>query len=215
MKKLFTAIRKRDYELVKDIINKKPELVNCTAKQPPKKDDGQSLLQVALKTGNFHIADFLIDNGANLNFMEVEGCNEWKMPVLHDAIRAAIMNSRYLEDNFDGTWKIAHSKQESKYAYKILEKIIDLGAEVKCYDSYDNSTIGRAILDARQILPTVNHSDSSWVDFRPLNDELIEDLKAIFDLLIKNGGDVDEIDPKLEMTYREYCQMEPVYQFIK
>ncbi|MCT4595158.1 MAG: ankyrin repeat domain-containing protein [Anaeromicrobium sp.] len=39
---------------------------------PPKKDDGQSPLQVALKTGNFQIADFLIDNGANLNFMEVD-----------------------------------------------------------------------------------------------------------------------------------------------
>lgn len=46
MKKLFKAIRAQDYELVKQIIEAKPELVNCTAKQPPKKDDGQSPLQV-------------------------------------------------------------------------------------------------------------------------------------------------------------------------
>lgn len=38
-----------------------PDLVNCVAKQPPKKDDGQSSLQVALKTGAFDIADYLID----------------------------------------------------------------------------------------------------------------------------------------------------------
>lgn len=44
MKKLFTAIRKKDNETVKALIEKKPELVNCTAKQPPKKDDGQSPL---------------------------------------------------------------------------------------------------------------------------------------------------------------------------
>ena len=47
-------------------VTKKPELVNCVAKQPPKKDDGQSPLQVALKTGNFEIAKYLIDMGADL-----------------------------------------------------------------------------------------------------------------------------------------------------
>ena len=48
MKKLFKAIRNGDFNEVKEIITKKPELVNCVAKQPPKKDDGQSPLQVAL-----------------------------------------------------------------------------------------------------------------------------------------------------------------------
>ena len=42
MKKLFTAIRASDFEMVRQIIEKKPELVNCVAKKPPKKDDGQS-----------------------------------------------------------------------------------------------------------------------------------------------------------------------------
>ena len=58
MKKLFLAIRHNDLQQVKDIISKKPDLVHCTAKQPPKKDDGQSPLQVALKTGNFDIARY-------------------------------------------------------------------------------------------------------------------------------------------------------------
>ena len=38
MKKLFTAIRKSDLEEVKRIIDKDISLVNCVAKQPPKKD---------------------------------------------------------------------------------------------------------------------------------------------------------------------------------
>ena len=42
MKKLFVAIRNSDLDTVKQLIEKKPELVNCVAKQPPKKDDGQS-----------------------------------------------------------------------------------------------------------------------------------------------------------------------------
>ena len=35
MKKLFTAIRASDFEMVRQIIEKKPELVNCVAKKPP------------------------------------------------------------------------------------------------------------------------------------------------------------------------------------
>lgn len=69
MKKLFNAIRKSDIAEVKNIISNKPDLVNCIAKQPPKKDDGQSPLQVALKTGNFEIAEYLIDMGADLNYV--------------------------------------------------------------------------------------------------------------------------------------------------
>lgn len=74
MKKLFKAIRDRNFEQVKLLINSKPDLVNCTAKQPPKKDDGQSPLQVALKTGAFDIAEYFIDNGADINFMEDPSC---------------------------------------------------------------------------------------------------------------------------------------------
>ena len=70
MKKLFTAIRQKDFEAVKALLDKKPELIACTAKQPPKKDDGQSPLQVALKTGSFDVADYLLDLGADVNFIE-------------------------------------------------------------------------------------------------------------------------------------------------
>ena len=49
MKKLFTAIRKGDIDTVKDLIEKDNSLVFCVAKQPPKSDDGQSTLQVAIR----------------------------------------------------------------------------------------------------------------------------------------------------------------------
>lgn len=61
MKKIFKAIRDKDFDLVRTLIENKEELVNCVAKQPPKKDDGQSPLQVALKTGALDIAEYLID----------------------------------------------------------------------------------------------------------------------------------------------------------
>ena len=96
MRKLFNAIRKDDFETVKQLLEKKPELIACTAKQPPKKDDGQSPLQAALKTGRFNIVEYLLDLGADINFMEDDTCcNEWRAPVIHDAINAAVMSSRW------------------------------------------------------------------------------------------------------------------------
>ncbi len=66
MKKLFKAIRQENLEEVKAIIEKKPELVNCVATPPPKKDNGQSPLQVACKISAMEIIDYLIEKGTNV-----------------------------------------------------------------------------------------------------------------------------------------------------
>lgn len=55
---------------MRQLLLRRPELANCAAKQPPKKDDGQSPLQVALKTCNFEVAQLLLDAGADVNFIE-------------------------------------------------------------------------------------------------------------------------------------------------
>jgi len=108
MKKLFTAIRQKNLDEVVAMITKNPSLVNCTAKQPPKKDDGQSPLQVAIKTENFDAAKFLINSGANVNYIERESINEWKAPVIHDVICAMIYQVRVgifipADDSFNTT----------------------------------------------------------------------------------------------------------------
>ena len=132
MKKLFKAIRNGDFNEVKEIITKKPELVNCVAKQPPKKDDGQSPLQVALKTGNFEIAKYLIEMGADLNFMEDESCcNEWRTPVIHDAITAAVMCSRWNTNSKYMGFKLFSTKERADDAFNTLSLTIKNGADVR------------------------------------------------------------------------------------
>lgn len=112
MKKLFQAIRQNDINTVRELLLKNPALIACTAKQPPKKDDGQSPLRVALKTGNFDIAEYLLDAGADVNFMEADTCcNEWRTPVLHDAINAAIMNSRWNTNSSAGGIQVFHKRK--------------------------------------------------------------------------------------------------------
>ena len=86
MKKLFVLIRQGNLEEVKNIIEKRPDLLNCIAGPQPKKDHGQSLLQVAFKTGKLDIADYLIEKGIDVDFMEAEDDDPGlRVPVLFDA----------------------------------------------------------------------------------------------------------------------------------
>lgn len=190
MKRLFKAIRNGDFRVVKEIITKKPELVNCVAKQPPKKDDGQSPLQVALKTGNFEIAKYLIDMNADLNFIEDESCcNEWRTPVIHDAITAAVMCSRWnTNDKYMG-FKVYSTKERADEAFDTLCLMIEKGADVNGIDSYGNSGIWRFCLQSNQILPSLNYVDHVESDDRLFTDEIHEDLRRILVALKEAGVD--------------------------
>ena len=195
MKKLFTAIRKGDLKTVEALLSKDPALISCTAKQPPKKDAGQSPLQVAIKTGQLEIADFLLDRGADVNFMEAEGCaSPWRMPVLQDAITAAILCSRWNTVGPGGSIEVFSTQAQADRAYGLLDRIIGLGADIACRDSFGNTCLERAILSAAQILPGFNHSTKEIMNDRILTPELRSDLTRIFTLLFDAGADRNALD---------------------
>ena len=171
MKVFFKAIRDYDLEKVKDYVNKKPELVNCVAKAPPKKDDGQSPLQVAFKTANFEIAEFLISKGADVNYIETESINNWRIPVLHDAIRACVFNSRYsilnyrkTDDGFENIYEIETTKEEFTEALNGLKKLIEYGVNVNAEDSSGNDAFCRLITDIDQITDKKRHTQELTED---------------------------------------------------
>src|SRR5687767_13428302 len=99
IKIFFKAVSDGDISQVSQLLDKNLEYLNVCNVAPPKKDDGQSALQVAFKTGNFEVAKLLIDKGADVNFIETSEINEWTAPVLHDCIRATIFNSYTLQRN--------------------------------------------------------------------------------------------------------------------
>lgn len=217
MKKLFQAIRQGDAAAVQELLEKKPELIACTAKQPPKKDDGQSPLQVALKTNHLEIAEYLLDLGADVNFMEAEDCaSGWRAPVLHDAINAAVMNSRWNVNSqtMYGGMKVFHTKEEADRAYLILNRMLDLGADTGGVDSYGNSCVWRLCLQARQILPIYDHNTRAVGTDRILTPELREDLTRIFTLLHDRGMDLDYTKPGDPITVRGLYKNEPIVQFL-
>ncbi len=206
MKKLFAAIRASDLGMVRQIIEKKPELVNCVAKKPPKKDDGQSPLQVALKTGNTAIAHYLLDMGADVNFIEDEACcNAWRTPVLHDAINCAVMSCRWSADDKDMGFREFSTKERSVDALGVLKKMIDMGADVNALDSYGNSGLNRFALQAKQILPSYNYAEHREGKDRIFTEELHEDLRSVLQALRDAGADGSYKAPNLGCSVREFC----------
>ncbi len=204
MKKLFNAIRSESFDEVKKIIDSKPDLVNCIAKQPPKKDDGQSPLQVALKAGAFDICYYLIDKSADLNFMEDESsCNEWRSPVVHDAINAAVMCSRW--NSYDSNKLTVFSTAEkADRAFSVLKRMLDLGADLNKVDSYGNSGVWRFCLQANQILPTYNYNTQVEGTNRLFTPELQSDLSRILKTLCDYGADLNYVRPKIGKTVKEH-----------
>ena len=209
MKKLFTAIQKNDIETAKSLLDKTPDLISCTLKGAPKKYDGQSPLQVALKASNTEIVELLLTYKPNVNFIEDESCaNPWRAPVIHDAINRAIMYSRWNVNRPDGL-EVFNDERTADEAFAVLKRIIDMGANVNAKDSFGNACIDRACLQARQILPTRGCTD------RILTPEIRSDISRIFKLLVENGADMGYIAPNaFGKTYKEQYENETVGEFI-
>lgn len=204
MKKLFTAIRKGDLETVKALIEKKPELINTIATAPPKSDAGESLLQVALKTGHLEIADYLINKDANVNFIESEACGSpWRAPVVHDAINAAIMNCRWNTYSSEFGLTLFSTKEKCDFAHSILRKMLERGSDVNAIDSLGNTGIWRAVIQASQIIPRMDPVTMELSNDRLFTPELEEDLRRVFSLLLKHGADLSYVRPDLGLTVLE------------
>lgn len=206
MRKLFKAIRNGDMDEVRKILDRKPALANCTARQPPKKDDGQSPLQVALKTGNPAIAEYLIDMGADVNFIEdASCCNAWRAPVIHDAVNCAVMSCRWNTNDSLLGFRVFSTRERAEEALAVLKRMLDLGADINALDSYGNSGLNRFALQAKQILPSYNYAEHQERTDRLFTRELHEDLRRVLQALKEAGADASYTAPNLGYTVREFC----------
>ena len=181
MKKLFVLLRQGNLEEIKKIITAKPELLNCVAGPQPKKDHGQSLLQVALKSGNFDIADYLIDQGIDVDFMEAEDDDPGlRAPVLFDAITATI--DSLCINQFATQQEVGRKLDRSDRALGLMKKIVAKGAEVNKRSSNGLSALNWSLHHAEQIM--------KGPSLYPFSQEKVrEQLECILDLLIENGAD--------------------------
>ncbi|SFQ73255.1 ankyrin repeat domain-containing protein [Flavobacterium akiainvivens] len=173
IKTLFLAIRHNDSKAVTNLLAAQPALVNATAKAPPKKDDGQSPLQVAFKIGDFSIAEILIHHGADVNFMDVSAVNAWNTPVLHDCIKAVLFQVQTMRKD----------TAAFERGFATLQLMLNKGADPNGVDSYGNNCLLRAFLDARQMIDHPNFDTGS---------QTLHQARRVFKALLDAGADVNK-----------------------
>ncbi len=185
----FRAVTEGDAGKVAELIASDKAYLTVCSFAPPKKNDGQSGLQVAFKTGSFEIAGLLIEKGADVNFMETSAINEWTAPVLHDCIRAMIFNTYTLQKNED----------RFNQAYFLFQQMLERKADPNAVDSFGNNCLHRAILDAQQMI-SHPHADLS-------DGVLLHQLRKVFKALISAGADIhrhDDRRPEAESLIKNF-----------
>lgn len=171
MQKLFVVIRQGKLDEVERILSKHPEAVNEVSGPKPKKDHGQSPLQVAFKTGRLEIADYLMDHGADINFMEAPDEDPgMRAPVLFDAISCVIDSLCYKAFDI------------SENAMLRLERMLREGADVNKKASNRMNAVGWTIWRAEFIItsPSVYAASQEMVR---------KQTTRILDLLQEYGAD--------------------------
>jgi len=174
MKKLFKAIRQGDLDEVKAILEKNPEAVSSVASPPPKKDIGQSPLQVAVKIGEFDIACYLMEQGADVNFMEeeAEGVTT-RMPILHDAIRTTFQSLCYRDED------------SSAKGLELMRELLKRGADPNKKASNTFAALDECVSSANYILD----KQTAYPDVQEIAEKR---LAEALDLLLEYGADFKE-----------------------
>lgn len=177
MNKLFKDIRHSDIEAVRTAISKSITVVNEVYNaKAPKKDIGQSPLQVAIKCGEFEIIELLLENGADSDFMEDPALvppHSVCMSVLHDAIIGAFSALCYKQ-----------YRNSEKYM-NLIKTLLEDGANPNRKTSSEVLPIGTAVNQAEMIL----ERKSAYPDIQEITKKR---LFEVLDLLIQYGADKEE-----------------------
>lgn len=216
MQKTFQLLRRGDLEGVRQILDKKPEEVNAVSGDKPKRDQGQSLLQVAIKSGHLDIADLLIDRGADLNFIEEPTeLNPFCQPVLQTAGGRAVFDCRRMIKRWNGQYEMYSSKEKADQSFKVFKKMLELGADISQKDSHGGTLLQNILRETKEVLPSYYWKTKETSDNILITDELRHDLNRIYDLLIRYGVTSEEISAYHKIPLKELYQNSPTMEFLK
>lgn len=197
MQAIFTEVAKGDIDAVRTRLDKRPDLLAVTATGSPKKFTGKSLLMAAFAAWQFEMAEFLLERGAHPDFMETVNPYGDNRPLIHEAVKAAVFNTRWSGCTMVGVDldedTARRKQQQADTAWSALQALLDAGADATATSSSGISALGRAMLDAAQVLPLHDHGDPTFVP-EPVRDDVVEDLDRILAALIEHGADPYALD---------------------
>ena len=215
MQKTFQLLRRGDIEAVRQILDRKPEEVNAVSGDKPKRDQGQSLLQVAIKSGYLDIADLLIDRGADLNFIEEPTeLNPFCQPVIQTAGGRAVFDCRRMIKRWNGQYQLYSSKEKADQSFKVFKKMLELGADISQKDSHSGTLLQTILIETKEVLPSYYWKTKETSDNVLITDELRHDLNRIYDLLIRYGVTSEEISAYHKIPLKELYQNSPTMEFL-
>jgi ankyrin repeat protein len=129
IKIFFKAVSDGDLKKVSELLDNNPEYLTICNVAPPKKDDGQSGLQVAFKTGRFENARLLIEKGADTNFMLSKNADPRASDSYgNNCLHRALMDARQMLDNPSTDFTDNILIQQLQSVFKVL---IKAGADTK------------------------------------------------------------------------------------
>ena len=187
MKKLFTCIRQGKVDEVAAILDRKPDLISCLAKAPPKKDDGQSPLMVAIKSDNLEVAHLLLDRGADVNFADAVnpyGIN-FSAPIWYHAVGQSFLRARHT---------VGPGPERSKGYFLLLRRLLDMGMDPNQKTSTGLNAWQYALNAYDQFV--YGTIPSYYVEeTKAGNRQLREMLKAVLDELLAYGANIHDFKP--------------------
>ena len=191
MKKLFTSIRQGKLDEVASILDKNPDLISCLAKAPPKKDDGQSPLMVAIKSDNLEVAHLLLDRGADVNFRDAPSRpHSGSAPIWYNAVGQCFLRASHT---------VGPGIERTKQFFQLLCRLLDLGMDPnqKFINDRMSLTAWQYALDRYEYFAHDTLNEYPLTQQRELqeNRQLREMLKAVLDELLAHGADIHDFEP--------------------
>ena len=190
MRKLFQTINKGEFETVKQIILRQPEVVNNKSVGLLKRDEGQTPLRIAVKNSFPKMTMLFVENDADLNAYTSED----DMYIIHQAIYTVIQYacsgkihlrdrefkekgivSDYTQNLYD------EDKQLFDISYYILEYLIKQGIDLSVKTKMGNCFSYGIILSSASFFPRTSIDD--------VPQEICRRVEKVFSLLLSTKVD--------------------------
>ena len=128
-----------DYDLVEQLLNKKPELVNATDQY------GFTPLHGVVGEHHFEMAQYLISKGADVKARNDSGITPLHIAAYPEMVEILVRAGAELEAKEDGGGTPLHIASENPEALDVMQKLLELGASVNAKDSRGETALDTAM----------------------------------------------------------------------